>query len=166
MSCSLRRRWLLGFLLSIALFSPGRAVLGQDKKEPAAEEPAAEEPADPYALPEDGTPADLAEFIKKVLSNPPQDVDARAKAMKAMLEAADKILDAKADDNQLRMAVRVKIMFTQEVKQLEALAEKLQKAGKPKLARQVRGAALGRQLGQSMRGSREDVIKNVKKLVG
>jgi len=166
MSCSLRCRWLLGFLLSVALFLPGQAVLGQDKKKPASEEPAAEEPADPYALPEDGTPAELAEFIQKALSSPPQNVGDRKKAMKAMLEAADKILDAKADDNQLRMAVRVKIMFTMEAKELEALAEKLQKAEKPKLARQVRGAVLGRQLGQSMQGSREDVVKNVKKLVG
>jgi thiol-disulfide isomerase/thioredoxin len=132
----------------------------------AAEEPKAEAP-DPYAVPE-GTTADLAKFIEKILSSRPKTREEFTKGSEAMGKAADKILAGKASDEELQLAVQVKTMFASSAEELEALAAKLKDAGKPKLARQVVGRALQRKLFTAARASTEDlkkVIEEVKKHV-
>jgi len=137
-------------------------VLAQEGQEPAVQ-PAAE-PVDPYALPESGTPDDLAAFIQKTLSTPPRDPASRQRAVEAMTEAANKILAQKdVGDTPLRMAVQVKTMFTMETKELEDLVAKLEAVGKEKLARSVRGQVLGRQLSQAMRGPQGDAAEKAAK---
>jgi len=129
--------------------------------------PAAESPADPYAVPEKATPAELAAFIEKILSEPPRDSQARDKAMQAMVQAADKIFGApKAEDSALETAVQIKLLFTHEPKELAALADKLQAAGKAALARQLRQAMLSARLRAALQANPDEMAAEVKKVIG
>jgi thiol-disulfide isomerase/thioredoxin len=120
---------------------------------PAAQEPAA--PGDPFAVPE-GTPEELFEYIERMKALPPglppQAVEEYAKkANRAIVKAAEKILAAKPDDQQVQTAVQTKMwgLFllqhsgdAEAAKQLAGFPAELQKAGRPKLAREVRRFSL------------------------
>lgn len=107
------RNWVAGVLLGVvvAALAVDRATAAEAPADPAAQ-PDEAEPADPYAVP-DGTPDELAKFIKRVLSTPPANAKARVKAIAAMKEAAGKILAGKPDREPARMALQVNLMFGQ-----------------------------------------------------
>ncbi|MCH8830723.1 MAG: TlpA family protein disulfide reductase [Planctomycetes bacterium] len=62
---------------------------------------------DPYAVPE-GKPEKLQAFIKSLLQAPPQDRKDVPKVLRALIQACDKILAAKADEPTRIFAVRIK----------------------------------------------------------
>jgi thiol-disulfide isomerase/thioredoxin len=121
------------FFAAIVLLTLGRAVAEGAEVAPPA--------ADPFAVP-DGPPAKQAEFIQRLLRQPPPNADARQKAINAMLEAADKILAGQPQEAEAQVAVQVKLLFVRDEGELEKLAAELAKAELPKAARQVRGGAL------------------------
>jgi len=171
---SLRYRWPAGLAicLTLVLTLPQPAFAQDEKKvpaeKPAAEKPGAEEPAeqrDPYAVP-DGTPAELLKFVRKILGKRPPDADSRAKAIEAMLEAAEKVLAGKPTDAEAQEALRIEMMFLRDPQKLQALAERLRKAGKKQLARQVDGALLSRRLSEAARGAGDDAAKKLNNLIG
>ncbi len=136
------------------------------KEEPAqqpVEEPAAEEP-DPYAVP-DGTPAELMDYVRRLQWQPPRNPAAREKTIAALLEAADKILAGKPDEWQAAEAISIKVRFLKSIEEKQAFAEGLRKTGRPKLARQVDGAILDRQLRGAFQAF-EVPEEDLRKLVG
>ncbi len=159
-------RWIVGglFLVATVLWAAWPTLAAEDAQQEPAEKPAEEQPAeeqpaeeqpDPYKVP-DGTPAELVEFVDGLMGTPPPSVEARQKAIAAMLEAADKILAGKPDQTQAERAVQVKILLLRTSKELEEFAAQLKKADRPKLARKVQGSVLGRRLRETARASRED----------
>jgi len=142
---------------------PAAETQEQPAEEPAADQPPAEEP-DPYAVPE-GTPQDLAKFINGILSTRPPGAEARAKAIAAMQEAAEKILAGKPDEEAAAAAVRVKTMFAGSPEELETLREQLEKAELPVALRQVRSALISIRLRGALQGSREEVTGKIKEAI-
>jgi thiol-disulfide isomerase/thioredoxin len=110
-----------------------------EKREPADAKTAGQ--ADPFAVP-DGAPKDLADFIKRLRPQLTRDVETATKAQKAILKAADKILAAKGNEEEIQFAVQAKMNMLQDERQLAAFAEELQKGGHANLAREVRGFTL------------------------
>lgn len=148
---------------------PAEKAKGQQPPEkpdqPAPPEGPEPEPPDPYVVP-DGTPAELAQYIEGLLGKRPPDAEARQRSIDAMLEAADKILAGEPDEAAALTAVRVKTMLVGP-EELEALAEQLNNANLPKLARQVRGAVLGHQLRLAvMVDTPENAAEKIEKLIG
>ncbi len=145
--------WTRLLSFSVILSAGCLVSAGEESAEQAAEKPAAEKP-DPYAV-ADGTPAELAEFIRGLMARPLRDEESFEKTRDAVLEAADKILAAKPDEAQATVAVQAKTRFLSDPKQLEALVEQLEEAGLPKLARQARGAMLAGEVRRSLTASEE-----------
>lgn len=148
-------RKLLVLVVIAASSSAGRPAIGQQAAPGQSEDRPAPEASDEYAVP-GGGPAELAEFIDRVMRRPPRTPEARRKAIAALSEAAEKILAGESSDAQLETAVRVKTMFAESLADLEALRGLLQKADKPKLVRQVRGATFGRRLRDASGGLFQD----------
>ena len=105
----------------------------------------------------DGSPEELVNFIKNLGEHQPENRDEQSmkefavKAGAAALIAAEKILAAKPTDEQAEIAVQVKCevlsMQDQEgsaeaARQLKEFAGKLEKAGRPKLARMAQACVL------------------------
>ncbi len=140
------------------LFFPLLSLLLAGARAPAEEPAAAEPPPDRYAVP-DGGPEELIEFIQGLLKTPPLDAEAREKSLAALNEAADRVLDAGATDEQMEAVVQLKMnLMRGQPDQLRAWAEKLAGAGHERLARQMRGSLLVGQLRAAMRGPREDAV--------
>jgi len=129
-----------------------------EPEQPPGEEPPGEQP-DPYAIPEGATAEELVEFVKGLLEQPPADVDAREKAIAAILEATGKILEADPNDEQAEFAVTWRMRFLGDPAKIEALAEELKKAGRNELARMVVGQLLSGKLRMAGFGPREDLVK-------
>ncbi|MHC4178886.1 MAG: hypothetical protein ACYSWU_15345, partial [Planctomycetota bacterium] len=129
MSVRAKRRWIakVMFFAVVVLLTSGWAVVQGAAPEPAA--------PDPYAVP-DGPPAEQVKFIQRVMGGrPPADAAARQRAIDAMLQAADRILAGKPDEAQAQVAVRVRLAFVRDEKELDKLAAELSKAKLPKAAR-------------------------------
>jgi len=132
-----------------------------DAGQPGAEGPPAEQ-ADPYAVPEGATPEELAEFVRGVLQQPPADQAAQEKAVAAVLDATDKILEADLTDEQAELAefaVTLRMRLLGDPAKIEAFAEELKQAGRNDLARMVTGQLLGGKLRMAAFGPREDLVK-------
>lgn len=141
--------------------------------EPAAEktEKASEEAADPFAVP-DGTPKELVEYITNLISTRSGDIDAKKsdpdfvkKMRKAILKAADKILAAKPDEQEMSFAVEAKMNMLDNPEQLADFAAELKKNGHEKSARQVRGFMLQVELGRITTGDQKQVAKSIEEVV-
>ncbi len=163
------RRGIWPTVLCLAAWAvwPVLAAEGPKKPDgqPAAEKPApdkaAEKPAqgkavggkpadtaDPYVVPE-GTPKELVQFIQKAASTRPPDAKAAERARQAIRKAAEKILAAKASEEEAEFAVQYKIAVLRDAKEIAAFGEELKKAGRANLARTVRRFTLGTELGTS-----------------
>jgi len=129
-------------------------VSAADEKKGAGDKPAAAKPADPFAVP-DGTPKELADFIRKLKPQLTRDVGTATKAQQAIVKAAEKILAAKGNEEEIEFAVQAKMNMLQNEKQLAAFAEELKKGGHENLARQVRGFTLQLELNKAMKAGPE-----------
>ncbi len=132
---------------------------------PAGEEEKGErkagESADEFKVP-DGTPKELVDYVTKLITGaPPADDDARKKMRKAILEAAEKILAGKPNDEEMEFAVQAKMNMLENREQLNAFAGDLKKAGHAKLARQVRGFMLQIELRTTLMGGEGNVKKSI-----
>jgi len=110
-----------------------------------ADDPNDEPPADPYEVP-DGSADELVEYLKGLLAKPPT-ADNREKAMAAIQEACERIMEKDPTDEQLQMAVQLQTMlFGRDKEKLEALAKKLREMDKPELLRRVETALIASEL--------------------
>jgi thiol-disulfide isomerase/thioredoxin len=171
MSIRSQQRYLASWLLCVlvvagccrpALAAEAKAPAGKPSAQPAAQplvlpsfssEPAAK--AEPIAVPE-GSVEELIQYLDKLKTPPPgladDAMEAYAKqANRAIVKVAEKILAAKPDAQQEELAVQNKMwgLFLLEQsgdaaagKELADFPADLQKAGRPKHARQVRGFLL------------------------
>jgi len=133
-----------------------------DEKKGAGDKPTAAQPgkkktaeqAGPFVVP-DGTPKELAEFIKKLKPQLSRDYETATKAQRAILKAAEKILASKGNAAEMKFAAEAKMNMLQNEKQLAAFAEELKKGGHENLARQVRGFTLQLELNKAMKAGPE-----------
>ena len=160
------RYWILGGLFGVVIVALAvtsvPAAEGTTEPEPEPEAAVAE-PPDPYAVP-DGTPDELAKFIERVLSQRPPNKEAYDKAVAALNDAADKIIAGKPNEEQAQLAVQAKIISGQSVEALEALAEKLEKAGLKQAARSATTGILQRRLDEAARPG-DDAAKQLGKVI-
>jgi len=125
----------------------------------------AEEGADEFKVP-DGTPKELVDYVTKLITGaPPTDEGTRKKMRKAILEAAEKILAGKPNDEELEFAVQAKMNMLENREQLTAFSADLKKAGHVKLARQVRGFMLQIDLRTALMGGEGNVKKSIEESV-
>ena len=80
---------------------------------------------------------------------PPHDAESKPRSAAAMLKAAERILAAKPNDEQLMFAAQVKAAVLQDPQELAAFEEKLTKAGHKAAARIVHPQLLLVQLQQT-----------------
>jgi thiol-disulfide isomerase/thioredoxin len=116
-------------------------VSAADEEKAAAAQPAEKktaQQADPYPVPE-GTPTELVEFIKTLRPHLLRDPEAATRAQQAILKAAEKLLAAKGNAEEMKFAVEAKMNMLQNEQQLAAFAEELHNGGHEALAQQVRG---------------------------
>jgi len=99
-------------------------------------QPAADKESDPLAVPKGG-PQELVAFIQGLVKHPPRDAQTQTKIREAILKAADKILAAKPNNEQLLFAVQVKAAMLEDPQELTAFGEKLKRAGQKAAARIV-----------------------------
>ena len=110
---------------------------------------AADAPAgDPLAVP-DGGPAELVAFIQGLARQRPHDAESQTKMRNAILKAAERILAAEPNDEQLLFAAQVKAAMLQDPQELTAFEAKLKKAGHKAAARVVHLRLLLLQLEQA-----------------
>ncbi|MEX2560549.1 MAG: hypothetical protein WD403_11580, partial [Pirellulales bacterium] len=108
-------------------------VTDEEAEEPAEETEEADE-VDPLALPEDASPESLAKFIERVQTLRPDAntqeelIEYVKKANKVILQAADKIIEAKADEDLDTQAVRAKLAALGTLSQLDGEGAKKQLA--------------------------------------
>jgi thiol-disulfide isomerase/thioredoxin len=152
--------WILLLLVAIALCAT--TVLGQEEKEPSkAEKPAAEandgqsagdsvgetaEAVDPFEVP-DGTPEELLAFISKLRGQRVRSYTEFVKLNTSLLTAAETIMAAKPEKEQVEQAVDAKLAAltallrvdkSDEIRaKLEAMPGELKKAGLDHLVRGV-----------------------------
>jgi thiol-disulfide isomerase/thioredoxin len=122
------------------------------KDEPAAKPGDAAPKKDPFLVP-DGSPEDILKYIETLQDLQPERQDPQsvrefgAKLFGALLEAGNKIMAGKPNDEQLETAVQVKLqslMMLQRLgkqdtqKQLDDMVVDLEKMKKPELARQIK----------------------------
>ncbi|MDZ7618115.1 MAG: TlpA disulfide reductase family protein [Patescibacteria group bacterium] len=157
---------LLALLLAVPPLSAVERPLGPPAEPASPAEPAAEpQQPDRYAVP-DGGPEVLVRFIEGILADLPTDEASRKKALAALNEAADRVLAANPTDEQLDMLVQLKVGLLQgQTEQIKALAEKLAAAGHARAARQVQAMLLMTELRGAMRGSREEALPAVEKIL-
>lgn len=138
-----------------------------EKPQAAKPAPAAKAPkADLFKVPA-GTPDEILAFVEKLGQQQPESDDAasvtafRKKLFTAVVQAADKILAAKANDEQAETAVQLKaqgllalagIGLPDAGKRLEAMPAELEKMKRPRLARQVKAILLSRRINGLVRG--------------
>ncbi len=173
MSRAMNSVWLAIFCLAAIAAYPASAADDNPSKPgdtPAAKAKPADEKsankADPFAVPA-GEPKDLIEFMKKT-APALRDPATLEKAKSAILKAADKVLAAKATDDELTFAVQAKMSMLQDEKQLVEFAAELKKGGHENLARQVRGFILQGELRKAMMAKPEQMkiaIGNVVKYI-
>lgn len=146
---------------------PKSAPLDENKEAAKSPDDAAApaEQADPFAVP-DGTPKELVQYIKKLVSTPPRDEETRAKMRDAILKAAEKILAGNPNEDERDFGVRAKMNMIQDQKQLAAFTEELMRGGHEKLAHMVRGFALQLELRKSLVAGGDQMktsVENVRK---
>ena len=113
--------------------------------EPAAPDKPADKP-DPYAVPE-GSTQDLVDFLHNLAKVKPANAEEGKKMQAALIKAADGILAADPDKKQMALAVSAKSQaLGKNLDKLAKFAAQLKKDGHAKLARNVRGFALGRKI--------------------
>jgi peroxiredoxin len=161
-------------VLLFVLTVPARAgeAAGDEPAPPQQESPPE---TDPFVVPE-GTPDELLGYIQGLRSQRPKsfDFDAvtefRKKLGGALLEAADRILKQKPNDDQAEQAVRYKITAlgmlaqagdSEAAGKLENLPGELKKAGQTRLARIATGSVLQSKLRSMRRGDAESLQKLV-----
>lgn len=142
--------------------------------EPAKEkaDKATEEAADPFAVP-DGTPKELVEYITQLIASRSNDVNAMKKSdpgavkkmRKAILKAAEKILAAKPDEQEMDFAVEAKMNMLENPEQLADFVAELKKDGHEKSARQVRGFMLQVELGKTAMSDPKQITKSIEEAV-
>jgi thiol-disulfide isomerase/thioredoxin len=175
-SCLLAR---LVASIGLLLGSVAIAAAAEDQKPAPAEKPSqpakAAAEADPFKVPE-GSVQDLLAFIQKAMAQPPKARDRNGvvehyqKRAKAVLEAVAKIQSSQPTDEQVEKALRAKITALTPLvqlgdkdapSQLEAMVPELAKAGKPKLAHEVKGTLLGLRIGRTRDANSEEFQKIV-----
>jgi thiol-disulfide isomerase/thioredoxin len=158
------RKWsVLGsFAVAMAMVAPAFA---QDTKVDApADKPTEEKSADektavdPYIVP-DGSPQELKGYIQHIIRNIPQDKDTNKKARAAMLKAAEKIIAAEKNRDELDFAVDVKMRSLDTPDGIKAFREELEKAGHGKQAKAVQGYLLQIGLRESIMSGKLDLQK-------
>ena len=98
---------------------------------------------DPLAMPEDGTTQDYVDFLIKLSKVKPGNDDELKHMRMVMLQAAEKILAADPDEQQLKLAVGAKALaLIDDLKALNKFIAQLKKDGHEKLAHRVHGFAL------------------------
>jgi thiol-disulfide isomerase/thioredoxin len=137
-----------------------------DEKKATSDKPPAAKPADPYAV-SDGTPKELAEFIKKLTATPPRNAETQKKMREAVLKAAEKILAGKPSEEELEVAVQAKMSVLQnDPQKLVGLAEELKRGGHERLARRVRVLILQMDLyNAALTANREKIKSSVDDVV-
>ncbi len=128
---------------------------------------AADPPADdPFAVP-DGSPAELMVFIQGLAKQRPRDAEMQTKMREAVLKAAERILAAKPNDEQLSFAVQAKAAVLQDPQELAAFEAKLKKAGHKAAARIAHRQLLLLQLQQARdEAALLQQLDEVKKMLG
>jgi peroxiredoxin len=128
--------------------------------EPSDKKPGDNEETDLSAVP-DGTPAELVEYIKRVATaDSPRNMDELKKRRALILDAAEKILAAKPNQQELELAVDAKMNMLEKPEQFVAFIDELKKGGHEKLARRVRGFKLQVELRQRVM-ARDKKVKDV-----
>jgi thiol-disulfide isomerase/thioredoxin len=148
--------WFVVIGLAAAMAHPAAAA--EDEQAPAEKSSAgpAADKADRFVVPE-GTPKELVAYITKLITAaPPRDAATLAKLRKAILVAAEKILAAKPNDQQMEFAVQAKMNMLEKPEQLAEFAAALRSGGHEKLARQVRGFMLQVDLRKAIMTGRRD----------
>jgi thiol-disulfide isomerase/thioredoxin len=102
-----------------------------------SDSPAGDKQSDSLEVPKGG-PQDLVAFVERLMNLRPRDAETQAKIREAIIKAADKILAAKPDDEQLLFAVRAKAAMLQDPQELTVFGEKLKRAGQKVAAQIVR----------------------------
>jgi thiol-disulfide isomerase/thioredoxin len=168
--------WLAGLVLAAAAAWPAAA---EDKPKESGGKPAAEksdkrdagktdqpdaekpaEKADPFVVP-DGKPEELVEYIKGLTKAPPPDAEALKKTRQCILQAAEKILAGKPNDQDREFGVQAKMNMLDTPEQVADFAAALKKDGHEKLARLVRGFLLQGQLRKSITAGAEQMKKPI-----
>lgn len=151
-----------GLILALILTVP---ALAEEKKDnlpegkPATEQSADKDvAADPYAVPQ-GTPQELKDFIQQLIRNMPKDAESRKKARAAMLKAAEIMLSAGPNDEDLDFAVEVKLLSLDKPEDIKAFGEELKKAGHEKQARAAQNYSLESGMHESIRSGKTDLQK-------
>jgi len=180
MSCLQKRVWLASLVLAAVVAWPVAAAEDKPKEsgdKPAAEKsdkpdagktdkPDAEKPAekDPFVVPE-GSPKELIDYIKGLNRTPLQNLEMMKKARKAVLEAAEKILAGKPNNEEMEFGVQAKMNMLDSSEQIDDFAAQLKKDGHEKFARLVRGHSLQVQLRKLTMGKRENMKKPIEEAV-
>jgi thiol-disulfide isomerase/thioredoxin len=89
-----------------------------------------------------GTPQQLVAFIQGLLQQRPADAAAQARMRQAVIEAADKILAGRANNQEVLFAAESKANMLQDPQELAAFEESLIKAGRKPAARPVHSRLL------------------------
>jgi peroxiredoxin len=120
------------------------------------------ESVDRFAVP-NGEPKDLVRYITDLITiAPPTNLEERKKLRKAILTAAEKILAAKPNDQELEFAVQAKMNMLDKSEQLTEFADELKKGGHDQCVRLVRGFTLQLEMRNAMmRGESEQMRKPV-----
>ncbi|MBN1395918.1 MAG: TlpA family protein disulfide reductase [Pirellulales bacterium] len=130
------RSILAGSVLALLVLALWNTSLLSDPPEKPAEK------ADPYAVP-DGSAQELVEYLIKLAKVKPANAEEGAKMRAALIKAADGILAADPDERQLSLAISAKSQaLGNDLGKLARFAAELQKDGRGKFAREVRGFAL------------------------
>lgn len=138
---------------------------------------------DPFAVP-DGPPEAILKYLETLQDVRPEKTDEasvvqfRDKLLQALLTASDKLIAGKPNEEQYEVAVQVRVSALMTMKQLgDAAAQKklddlladLEKAGKTKLLKGVRGMLLMARMERLFTASVEDqkkFVSDVKNLAG
>ncbi len=120
---------------------------------------------DPYQVPK-GSAQELADFLIKLTKVTPANAAESEKMRAALIDAADGILAAKPDEQQLVLAVSAKSQaLGDDLDKLAKFAVALKEAGHEKIAREVRGLILLRKL-KSVPLTRANVKARTTEIVG
>jgi len=134
------------------------------EQQPVAEPPAEPERVDPENVPE-GPPAELVEYVKKLLRQRPEP-GTREKVVEAIDTATSRILAAKPDDEQLKIAVDLQTMiFGRDQQRMQKLLERLQEMKRPEFIRNVRRALLNAELRSLFQLPEDEVAQKAKGMV-
>jgi thiol-disulfide isomerase/thioredoxin len=148
--------WFAVIWLAAAMAHPATAAEGEQTPTDKSNAGQAADKADRFVVPE-GTPKELVAYITKLITAPPpRDAATLAKLRKAILVAAEKILAAKPNDEQMEFAVQAKMNMLEKPEQLVEFAAALRSGGHEKYARLVRGFTLQIDLRKAIMSGRKD----------